>query len=98
MNIIRLFAVASLFSAAAALSPVANAEPGVEVHAGGVTVGIGDNDRDCRSIDGRRDCRGRERTDPAISIGQADRHGDSNDRDHHEHVPYHDGDESHDAH
>lgn len=94
MNIIRLFAVAFVLSAAAAFSPLANAE-GVEVHAGSVSVGIGDHDRDCRAGDDRRDCR---RSDPSILIVPADRHDDRNDRDHHEHAPDHDGDQNNDAH
>ena len=94
MNSMRLFALAAALSAAAAFSLPANAE-GVEVHAGGVSVGIGDHDRDCRVGDDRRDCR---RSDPSILIVPADRHEDRDDRDHHDHAPDRDNDQSHDAH
>jgi hypothetical protein len=94
MNIIRLFAVAFVLGAAAAFSPLANAQ-GVEVHAGGLSVGIGDHDRDCRAGDDRRDCR---RSDPSILIVPADRHDDRNDRDHHEHDPDHAGNQNNDKH
>jgi hypothetical protein len=41
MNSMRLFAMASALSATAAFVSVANAEPGVDVRAGGVSIGIG---------------------------------------------------------